>query len=101
MRIGTARRPNRPAPHVHRHANWKRGGEWVRISSDGGNTWEKETYYLTATPATFWPAYGAMCVLPPHLADGKPGMILSVIGERKYAGHEARMQAIRWRPLPK
>ena len=72
----------------------KSGGEVV----DGGNTWDDITYYVTSTPA--YPGYAAMCVLPPHLADGKEGMILSVVGERTYAGRASRMQAIRWRPLP-
>ena len=45
------------------------------------------------------PGYSASCVLPPELADGKPGMILSIVGERKGNDLPARMQAIRWRPL--
>ena len=45
------------------------------------------------------PGYSASCVLPPELADGKPGMILSIVGERKGKDLPARMQAIRWRPL--
>ncbi len=83
--------------HTHRFPI-KYGGEWCRISDDDGNTWQDITYYLTATPA--YPGYAAMCVLPPHLADGEEGMILSVVGERASAGYAARMQAIRWRPLP-
>ena len=47
------------------------------------------------------PGYSASCVLPPELADGKPGMILSIVGERKGKDLPARMQAIRWRPLPR
>ena len=53
------------------------------------------------------------CVLPPHLADGKPGMILTLVGERSEGNwgdgvgpptsegieFAPRMQAIRWRPL--
>ena len=46
------------------------------------------------------PGYSASCVLPPELADGKPGMILTIVGERKGKDLPARMQAIRWRPLP-
>jgi hypothetical protein len=101
--------------HTHRFPT-KRGGEWCRISRDGGFTWDNITYYLSATPS--YPGYGAMCVLPPHLADGKPGMILALVGERcdRYwdsgdsreqyvrppasAKYQPRMQAIRWRPLP-
>ncbi len=45
------------------------------------------------------PGYSASCVLPPELADGKSGMILSIVGERKGKDLPARMQAIRWRPL--
>ncbi len=45
------------------------------------------------------PGYSASCVLPPELADGQPGMILSIVGERKGKHRPARMQAIRWRPL--
>jgi hypothetical protein len=47
------------------------------------------------------PGYSASCVLPSELADGKPGMILSIVGERKGKDRPARIQAIRWRPLPK
>lgn len=73
------------------------GGEWARISHDGGQTFESRTYYLTATRQ--YPGYASMCVLPPHLADGKPGMVLSLVGERGRPDHPARIQAIRWRPL--
>lgn len=45
------------------------------------------------------PGYSASCILPPELADGKPGMILTIVGERKGKDLPARMQAIRWRPL--
>lgn len=89
--------------YVHRMP-YTRGGERVKISRDGGNTWDKQLYYLNTTrdyPVPGYPGYSANCVLPPHLADGKPGMILSIVAERAYAGREARMQAVRWRPLPK
>lgn len=82
--------------HTHRGPPL-RGGEWVRLSDDGGESFEDRIYYLTSTPA--YPGYASMCVLPPHLADGKPGMVLSVVGERGRPNHPARMQAIRWRPL--
>ena len=65
------------------------------VSRDGGNTWDKETYYLS-TVLTY-PEYSTNCVLPPELADGKPGMILTVLGDRP---REGLMQAVRWRPLP-
>ena len=86
--------------HVHR-LPWLHGGERARVSRDGGNTWEKETYYLS-TVLTY-PEYSTNCVLPPELADGKPGMILSVLGDRPFAVNVDRpglMQAVRWRPLP-
>jgi hypothetical protein len=82
------------------------GGERARISRDGGNTWQPERYYLHTTGA--YPGYSASCVLPPELADGKPGMLLTVVGDRsegnwageKPAGHTPpRMQVVRWRPL--
>ena len=82
--------------HVHR-VPWLRGGIRARISCAEGNTWEKEMYYLNTTPA--YPGYSANCVLPPHLADGKAGMILSIVGERAYAGCPPRIQAVRWRPV--
>ena len=72
------------------------GGEWGRVSRDDGRTWENRIYYLTATRS--YPGYASMCVLPPRLADGKPGMVLSLVGERGRRGHPPRMQAIRWRP---
>ena len=89
-----------------------RGGERAKISRDQGITWSQELYYLNATPA--YPGYAASCVLPPELADGEAGMILSVVGERseKIWGHPGTqptmagieiapcLQAIRWRPLP-
>jgi hypothetical protein len=88
-----------------------RGGERAKVSRDGGRTWEDELYYLNATRA--YPGYSGACVLPPHLADGKPGMILTVVGERSegnWGGGSGpptsegiefppRMQAIRWQPL--
>ena len=86
--------------HVHR-VPWLHGGERARVSRDGGNTWDKETYYLS-TVLTY-PEYSTNCVLPPELADGKPGMILSVLGDRPFAvgvDREGLMQAVRWRPLP-
>lgn len=85
----------------------KIGGERARVSRDGGNTWQPERYYLHTTPT--YPGYSASCVLPPHLGDGKPGMILTIVGNRSegnwYGSKPARftaptMQAIRWRPLP-
>ena len=39
----------------------------------------------------------------PERADGKPGMILTVLGDRPHALNLDRpglMQAVRWRPLP-
>ncbi len=83
--------------YVHR-VPWIRGGERAKVSRDGGHTWEKELYYLNTTPAV--PGYSANCVLPPELGDGKPGMILSLVGERRFGGQPARMQAVRWRPMP-
>ena len=86
--------------HVHR-VPWLNGGERARVSRDGGNTWDKETYYLS-TVLTY-PEYSTNCVLPPELADGKPGMILSVLGDRPRSvgvDREGMMQAVRWRPLP-
>jgi len=88
-----------------------RGGERAKVSRDGGFTWEDELYHMNTTPA--YPGYSANCVLPPHLADGRPGMILTVVGERSEAnwGHAGAppmsegirfapcMQAIRWRPV--
>ena len=92
--------------HVHRLPRL-RGGERAKISRDGGLNWDPQEYYLNATPAS--PGYSANCVLPPHLADGKEGMILSVLGERsegnwalekpEWLTHMPRMQAVRWRPL--
>ena len=73
------------------------GGEWVRISHDGGENFEDRIYYMNATRQ--YPGYASMCVLPPRLADGKPGMVLSVVGERGRPNQPARLQAIRWRPL--
>ena len=48
-------------------------------------------------------AYNDMTNLPPELADGEPGMILTVLGDRPFAVGVDRpglMQAVRWRPLP-
>lgn len=86
-----------------------RGGERAIVSDDDGQTWRPEVYYLTASPS--YPGYSANCVLPPHLADGHPNMILSVVGERtevywdgvdvpkpETAQYPPRLQAIRWRP---
>ncbi len=73
------------------------GGERAKISRDGGNTWAPELYHLNTTPAR--PGYSASCVLPAHLADGKPGMILTIIGQRAMEDHPAKMSAVRWRPL--
>ena len=86
--------------HVHR-VPWLHGGERARVSRDGGNTWDEEIYYLSTVLA--YPEYSTNCVLPPELADGKPGMILSVLGDRPRAirvDREGLMQAVRWRPLP-
>ena len=86
--------------HVHR-VPWLHGGERARVSRDGGNTWDEETYYLS-TVLTY-PEYSTNCVLPPELADGEPGMILTVLGDRPQALNLDRpglMQAVRWRPLP-
>ena len=86
--------------HVHR-VPWLHGGERARVSRDGGNSWDEETYYLS-TVLTY-PEYSTNCVLPPELADGEPGMILTVLGDRPGAVGPERpglMQAVRWRPLP-
>ena len=86
--------------HVHR-VPWLHGGERAHVSGDGGNTWEKEIYYLS-TVLTY-PEYSTNCVLPPDLADGEPGMILTVLGDRPGSVHVHRpplLQAVRWRPLP-
>jgi len=85
--------------HVHR-VPWLHGGERARVSRDGGNSWDAETYYLS-TVLTY-PEYSTNCVLPPELADGQAGMILTVLGDRPNALHIDRpglMQAVRWRPL--
>ncbi len=85
--------------HVHR-VPWLHGGERAHVSRDGGNTWDKEIYYLS-TVLTY-PEYSTNCVLPPELADGKEGMILSVLGDRPAAMDLDRpqmLQAVRWRPL--
>ena len=86
--------------HVHR-VPWLHGGERARVSRDGGNTWEPETYYLSTVET--YPEYSTNCVLPPELADGKPGMILTVLGDQPHSvnvDRPALMQAVRWRPLP-
>ena len=86
--------------HVHR-VPWLHGGERARVSCDGGNTWDRETYYLSTVPT--YPEYSTNCVLPPELADGEPGMILTVLGDRPQSVHVDRpplLQAVRWRPLP-
>ncbi len=96
---------------------WKHGGERARVSRDGGNTWQPEKYYLHTTPT--YPGYSASCLLPPKLADGKPGMILTIVGNRRLEHRHLlasgdknskrsqperfappSMQAVRWRPLP-
>ncbi len=77
------------------------GNVLLADSDDGGNTWDKETYYLSTVDT--YPEYSTNCVLPPELADGKPGMILSVLGDRAHAVHMdpvGGLQAVRWRPLP-
>ena len=86
-----------------------RGGERARISSDGGKTWGEEIYHMNSAKA--YPGYASSCVLPPHLGDGEPGMILTVVGERSESNwgsegpptsagfeHMPRLVAIRWRP---
>ena len=86
-----------------------RGGERARVSSDGGRTWGEEVYYMNAAKA--YPGYATSCVLPPHLGDGEPGMILTVVGERSESNwgsegpptsegfeHMPRLIAVRWRP---
>ncbi len=73
------------------------GGTWAKVSSDEGKSWDVERYYMNASPA--YAGYSASCVLPPHLADGDPGMILTVAGERARGDYPARAQAVRWRPL--
>jgi hypothetical protein len=86
--------------HVHR-VPWLHGGERARVSRDGGNRWDEETYYLS-TVLTY-PEYSTNCVLPPELADGEAGMILTVLGDRPNAlglDRPGLMQAVRWRPLP-
>ena len=95
--------------YTHR-GPWVRGGERAKVSEDEGRTWRDEIYFMTATPS--YPGYSGNCVLPPHLGDGKPGMILSLVGERSEGnwGSEGpatsegfkympRVQAIRWRPI--
>ena len=95
--------------YTHRGPTY-RGGERAKVSCDEGRTWRDELYYMTATPS--YPGYSGSCVLPPHLGDGKPGMILTVVGERSERnwGSEGpptsegfkympRLQAIRWRPV--
>ena len=95
--------------YTHRGPTY-RGGERAKVSCDEGRTWRDELYFMTATPA--YPGYSGSCVLPAHLADGKPGMILTLVGERSERnwGSEGpatpegfeympRVQAIRWRPV--
>ena len=95
--------------YTHRGPTY-RGGERAKVSCDEGRTWRDELYFMTATPS--YPGYSGSCVLPPHLADGKPGMILTLVGERSERnwGSEGpatpegfeympRVQAIRWRPV--
>ena len=52
--------------HIHR-VPWLHGGVRARVSSDGGNTWDPETYYLSTVET--YPEYSTDCVLPPELAD--------------------------------
>ena len=95
--------------YTHRGPTY-RGGERAKVSCDEGRTWRDELYFMTATPS--YPGYSGSCVLPPHLANGKPGMILTLVGERSERnwGSEGpatpegfqympRVQAIRWRPI--
>lgn len=77
------------------------GGERAKVSRDGGNTWDQETYYLSTVLTCL--EYSTNRVLPPDLADGKPGMILSVLSERPRSvgvDCDGLMQAVRRRPLP-
>jgi hypothetical protein len=76
--------------HTHRFP-LRGGGEWGRVSREGGRTWTNRIYYFTATRA--YPRYASICVLPPRLADGKPGMVLILVGECGCLGHSPRMQA--------
>lgn len=82
--------------YVHRMP-YLHGGERAKISRDGGYSWGKELYYLHTAPG--YPGYSANCVLPPHLADGRPGMILTIVANRSHRGHPTLMQAVRWRPV--
>ena len=95
--------------YTHRGPTY-RGGERAKVSYNEGRTWRDELYFMTATPS--YPGYSGSCVLPSHLADGKPGMILTLVGERSERnwGSEGpatpdgfeympRVQAIRWRPV--
>ena len=95
--------------YTHRGPTY-RGGERAKVSCDEGRTWCDELYFMTATLS--YPGYSGSCVLPPHLADGKPGLILTLVGERSESnwGSEGpatpegfrympRVQAIRWRPI--
>ena len=96
-------------PRLRYRCPWVHGGERAKVSRDGGQTWGEEIYYMNSAPA--YPGYSACCLLPPHLADGKPGMILTVVGERSEKNwgsegqatsegikHMPRMAAVRWRP---
>ena len=56
--------------YTHRGPTY-RGGERAKVSYNEGRTWRDELYFMTATPS--YPGYSGSCVLPSHLADGKPG----------------------------
>ena len=93
-------------------SNWEEVLSVIRDADGGVFTFEessKRSYDVTdgKTLKALWyindnlnmPGYSASCVLPPELADGKPGMILTIVGVRKGKDYPAGIQAIRWRPL--
>ena len=53
--------------------------------------------------ATFAVSFGSGLRLasrfPPHLTDGKPGTILSIVANGTLRGEPAMMPAVRWRPV--
>ena len=111
MHGGAVQLPDGRVVFIYTHRGpTHRGGERAKVSSDEGKTWHEELYFLTASPS--YPGYSGSCVLPPHLADGDPGMILSVVGERAERNwgsegpstdegfvYKPKLQAIRWRPV--
>ena len=95
--------------HYTHRAPAIRGGERAKVSRDQGQTWDDEIYYMNWTKS--YPGYAYSCVLPPELADGEEGMILTVVGERsegnwgdgvvpEWLKFMPRLVAVRWRPLP-